>query len=171
MSHSQKGFTLIDLIVSMAIFSVLTGAVIVNFRAGSRNDSVRRGAQIIASTLREAQTMTLSGTELSDGSFPTGGYGVRVSTDNTNALIVFADSDDSGTYTDATEDVRTVTLPQEVTFSIGSTLDVLFSAPDASIFFNGAISSDTEEITVQAVAADITQTVTIYRLSGQIRVE
>ncbi len=166
----KLGFTLIDLIVSLSIFVVITGVVVVNFRAGQINDSVRQSANITASFLRKAQIMTLTGAKAPDSTFPAGGWGVRFDSDDTNTVVLFADSDGDYVYDDG-EEVDTEDFSPGAYFVVDSTLDIVFSSPDADVYFNGNQSSISENISIAAQDADIMQRVIIYRLSGQIRVE
>jgi prepilin-type N-terminal cleavage/methylation domain-containing protein len=167
----NSGFTLIDLMIVIALFGIVTGMVLVNFRAGARNDSVRQAATITGSLLRRAQSMTLSGAVLSDNTFPAGGFGVRFDVTDTTTLILFADIDDNGTYTNSTEQLEAIELPGETVFSAGGNLDVLFSAPDADVLFNGVATEASKTITTSAPSADVTKSIIIYRLSGQVRVQ
>lgn len=47
--------------VSLAIFAVVTGFTIANFRVGSQSDDLRIGQQLAASAVRRAQTAALGG--------------------------------------------------------------------------------------------------------------
>ena len=131
--HLHFGFTLIDLMISIGIFGVITTMVMVNYRAGTRNDTVRQSASISASILKRAQTMTLTGA-LTAGAFPQGGYGVRFDEVDNNTMILFADIDGNFAYTLATDTViESINLPGNAVFEAnedaGSTgaLDVVFS--------------------------------------------
>lgn len=116
-----KGFTLIEMLVSMAILAVVSGLVIANIRGGSRGDEVRQAAQIVAGEFRKAQTMTIAGKTVwrcragalagrtcpsqLDGDCgaggecrdeaPPGGFGIRVSavSGQNQQIITFADAD------------------------------------------------------------------------------
>ncbi len=170
MSMPRYGFTLIDLVVSIGIFALVATAVVVNFNAGSRNDSVRQAANIVAATLRRAQSMTLSGAELSNGEFPKGGYGVRFDQGKPGEVTLFADIDGNFNYTDAAEALEDITLPKE-NAAAGSTLNVVFSSPDGDVYFNGAATESSKTISITAPQADVAKSVIMYRLSGQVRVE
>ncbi|MBI2050602.1 MAG: prepilin-type N-terminal cleavage/methylation domain-containing protein [Parcubacteria group bacterium] len=165
-----QGFTLIDLIVAIGIFTLVTTVAVANFSVGSRNDSVRLGASVASGLLRRAQTSTLTGALLSDGTFPEGGYGVRLDASDAGTLTLFADKDGNFNYTDATEEVEDVALPRDVVFD-GGTLNIVFSAPDADVYFNGAASEASKTVNFSSASSDVTQAVIIYRLSGQIRVQ
>jgi type II secretory pathway pseudopilin PulG len=175
--HNSLGFTLVDLIISIGIFGVITAMVMVNYRAGNRNDTVRQSASISASVLRRAQTMTLTGA-LTAGVFPQGGYGVRFDEADNNTMILFADIDGNFAYTPVTDtDIETINLPGNAVFEsnedAGSTgsLDVVFSPPDADAYFDGLTSSNSKQISFSARSSDAATIVIVYRLSGQIRVQ
>lgn len=55
------GFTLVELLISLSIFAVITGAVLANFRVGTQGDELRISAQIVASAIRRSQTAALGG--------------------------------------------------------------------------------------------------------------
>jgi len=73
------GFTLLELMVSIGIFAVILGIVIVNFRGGQWRDELVSSAEIVQSAIREAQTLTLTGQTITCGgeTVVPGGYGVR----------------------------------------------------------------------------------------------
>lgn len=64
MKRPLKGFTLIEMLISLSIFGVITGIVIANFRAGQQGDELRISGQLVASTMRRAQTAALGGEEI-----------------------------------------------------------------------------------------------------------
>lgn len=79
----EKGFTMLELIISVGIFALITGTVLANFRGGQRVEELRNTTENVRSLLEQARTMTLtgqvrsytvSGTTKSD--FPAGGYGM-----------------------------------------------------------------------------------------------
>ena len=94
-----KGFTLVELIVSIAIMTVILTVVVTgqtNYTSGS---SLSQAADDISLSLRQAQVYGISVNKLS-GSFDTG-YGIEFRTDSNgskNAYILFADRVKSGLY-------------------------------------------------------------------------
>lgn len=60
-----RGFTLIEMLVSLSIFSVITGFVIANYRVGQQGDELRISAQLVGSMVRRAQTAAIAGGEVS----------------------------------------------------------------------------------------------------------
>lgn len=129
MRREGTGFTLIEMLISLGIFAVVTGLVMANFRVGQQGDELRVAARLLESRLRRAQTSAMSGqtvfvckggvddlkTCLSGDSAdcPGGtcertvprGYGVHFApSDDPRNLIYFADTDGDRAY-DAGEDI------------------------------------------------------------------
>ena len=143
-TQNKKAFTIIDMLISTAILGFLATSVVINFNAGSRNDTVRLSADLVASTLRQAQTMTLTGAEIPDESlppgqrFPSGGYGVFFDANDTNSIFLFADKSGNYDYDSLSDTIlETYDLSREAVFSAGGSLAVVFSPPDADAYFNG----------------------------------
>lgn len=57
----RKGFTLVELMVSIAIVGLMSAAALVNFRGGARADALRLGAREAVARIRDAQTMASTG--------------------------------------------------------------------------------------------------------------
>jgi prepilin-type N-terminal cleavage/methylation domain-containing protein len=128
--NGERGFTLVEMLISLAIFAVITAFVTANFRVGQQGDELRISAQLLASSIRRAQTQTIAGQLLDychggtndlkvcpsglDDECPGGacsqdlpnGYGVHLSTTEASKriVIVFADIDGDQAY-DAGEEV------------------------------------------------------------------
>ena len=60
----SRGFTLVEMLISLAIFAVVTAMAVANFRAGAQGDELRVSARIIASTVRRAQTQAVAGSSV-----------------------------------------------------------------------------------------------------------
>ncbi len=58
---SAKGYSLVELLVAMSIFAVVTGLALSNFGAGRRNEELRYAGQILDSSIRRAQTSAIAG--------------------------------------------------------------------------------------------------------------
>lgn len=171
--NNQRGTTLFELLVSLAIMGVLILLAVTNFQSGGKNESARLAARLAESTLRQAQTMTLTGV-VTSGVFPSGGYGVRFDTTiaTSTVLMLFADNNNNHVFNAGEEVVpERVKLPKNTSFSLGASLDVVFSSPEGTVFFNGAAAPDTQTITFTVKDSPAAKSVIIYRLSGQVRVQ
>src|SRR3989344_8609875 len=106
----RAGFTLIELIVSMAIFGTIATLVVANLRGGTQRSELTLGATTVAEAIREAATRTNAGelvgmcvggsmngracpgTGCGAGSncvntLPLGGFGVHVSQNSTDYIV------------------------------------------------------------------------------------
>jgi prepilin-type N-terminal cleavage/methylation domain-containing protein len=91
--HKNKGFTLVEMIISVGIFTVMSAIILANypeFRSRSALDNLT--AQI-ATVYREAQIYGISVREEGEANFSTG-YGVHIDrTVSDTDLIIFSDAD------------------------------------------------------------------------------
>ena len=93
------GFTLIELMVTTAIFLILTTTVILNYPRFNSNISVGKVAREMALTIREAQAFGLAVREFE--SVSPSAFGVFFHKDNTQEMIMFVDKDEDGKYRQA----------------------------------------------------------------------
>jgi len=100
---SQQGFTIIELLTSIAVVVILTAIVFANYRSGERQYALQRSTHKLAQDIRRIQEMATSTREFNCGGspiIPPGGYGVyfpRLSIAN-NYYILFADCDGGFDY-------------------------------------------------------------------------
>lgn len=59
---AAKGYSLIEMLVAMSIFAVVSGLTISNYGSGRRSDELRYAGQILDTSIRRAQTNSLAGT-------------------------------------------------------------------------------------------------------------
>lgn len=182
--NSELGFTMIELMVTIGIFALITGVVLANFRSGERGESLRLATEQLAQDIRRAQGDTLSGKtsfyqEQGDATpkeqVPLGGYGIE-----------FALGSDAGRYAFFPPASFTV-LPKgivikSVQLSDNSTMNdfflIGFRPPQGTAFFKttdaeGGFFSDANEavVTLQHSVTKQERRVTINRISGKISVE
>ncbi|MEX0877640.1 MAG: type II secretion system protein [Candidatus Spechtbacterales bacterium] len=96
---SQRGFTMIELIVSMSVITILSSIVFYRSRSGERNFALRRSAQVVLQSVNQAANNTLSG-KRHDGTVSQGGYGIHFETGD-NFITVFADCNQNNTFDDS----------------------------------------------------------------------
>ena len=92
----DKGFTLIELTVLMAIFIIISGMLFLNFREGERNLALQRSAHIVTQTISKAIGNSFAGKQ-HNGTVSPGGFGV-VLEQNSQNIIIFADCDADNTF-------------------------------------------------------------------------
>ncbi len=91
---NNKGTTLIELIVGIAIIGIITGAVLANFRVGERTNNLHIATQKLVSDIRQVQNYAMS-LKSHIGSIPPGGWGIFFNTngDKGGSYTFFADTD------------------------------------------------------------------------------
>jgi len=147
-----RGFTIIEMLISMGIFAVITGLVMANFRVGSQGDELRSSSQLVASAIRRMQTAALAGqtthfcrdAEGHDGQVcptgsdsecaggacvndtPRGGYGIHFEAfePNDRAMVAFADTNGDGLY-QAGEEIRRDNVSPNIYVSVISVAPAL----------------------------------------------
>lgn len=103
---SHRGFTLVEVLVSLGIFAVLTGVVLSNYRGYNTNALFANASEDIVLALRQAQVYGV-GAKGTGTSFTTP-YGVWFRVD-TDSIIIFADSNNDGVY-DSLDDLVIETI-------------------------------------------------------------
>lgn len=122
---------MIEMLISLAIFAVITAFVTANFRTGRQSDEIRLGSQLLSTAIRRAQTMAISGQTVplcqggtndkkvcisgTDAECGGGvcvrdvprGYGIRLTSVSpaSRRIITFADGDNDRAY-DVGEELR-----------------------------------------------------------------
>ncbi len=194
----MKGFTLVELMVSVAIFAMMTALVVVKY--GNFNQSVllTNLAYDVALTIRTAQTYGLSVKTPTDVSPTfTSAYGVTIGTDsvtcaggtssNSQQFLMFADAypSSSGNAVCDSNDILTSTYAikrggsvYQVCAGNGSCtlgsgrLDITFKRPDprATICLNGISSCGNTYGEIVLRATDGSTRKIIVRSNGQITI-
>jgi prepilin-type N-terminal cleavage/methylation domain-containing protein len=95
---NNKGFTLIEILVSLSVIAILTVIFLANYRGGRQGVDLNLVAQKVASDIRTAQNNSL-GSVLYGGSLPAGGWGVHFDTADKSYLL-FADVNNNKVYDD-----------------------------------------------------------------------
>lgn len=100
LSDAKRGFTLVELVVTIGIFVVISSLVFANYPKFKSQLSLKKTSQEIAFTVREAQVYSLSTREYKSGAFSTftAGYGVHFDISKPDTVLLFADLDKSGRY-------------------------------------------------------------------------
>lgn len=124
-SREQCGFTLVEMLVSISIFAVITAFTTANFRLARQGDEIRLASQLVGSAMRRAQTSAAAGETVwlchggandlkmclnGDAALcPSGtcaqevpsGYGIHVATvsPDSRKIVLFADLNNDKAYT------------------------------------------------------------------------
>lgn len=186
---TNRGFTMIEMLVSLAIFALITGIVLTRHSQFSGNILIGNLAYDVALSVRQAQVFGLSVREFEVGSGQFAiGYGVHFDSNTPSSYIFFADVNDNQIYDGPSEVVEILTLrngytiaevcgelptgtkkctPSDITF-----LDIVFERPNPEAIINTSVLSDVyskAEITVMSPKG-AERMVTVWS-TGQISVE
>ena len=150
----RAGFTLMELLVSITIFLIITAMVITNFRMGQYREELFGAAEAIVTSAREMQSQTIAGTLVDcpgilEKTAPKNGFGIHVDTD---LLItgfgdcedVFSlygyDVDDDFTSTTQFTVSKNVELVSVTPPGSPIALDLVFSSLSEAVVVNGVIN-------------------------------
>jgi prepilin-type N-terminal cleavage/methylation domain-containing protein len=163
----NKGFTLIELVVVIAIISILSGVFLANYRGGDEEFSLKRSVYKLAQNVRSAQEKSMASQSF-NGAYQ-GGFGVSL-TESSSDYIIFVDCNGDGIYNGSlltcadctgetcieerfTEEVETLSFEKGVSVlnispSFGGVFSVVFTPPDPTVYF----SPDTSEVSINIQA-------------------
>lgn len=158
-NQKQKGFTLAEMLVVMAIITIISTVVLAQYRAGEKQNLLRLETQKLVNNLRKMQNMSLSSQE-HNGQIPLlGGFGAHFDISAPSSYVLFADMNGDGQYNNnGTEKIETINFPAQVQL-LGinvSPMDITFSAPDATISITGGLNQATLNIKNTNIIKDIT---------------
>jgi len=126
---NSSGFTLLELMVGIAILVIITSMVLANFKVGNRQADLNMAAHRVASSLREVQSYAMGLKEF-DGISPDNGWGIAFE-EGTSYYRIFGDLNSPG---------KLYNLPVEEKYSkldLGPNIEIsdIFWEADSSIHF------------------------------------
>jgi len=139
--HRELGFSIIELLVAMAILMILSSIFIVNLNSANRRLDLNLAVQYLVSNIRLMQTKSLAPDPLS----ASGVYGLFFTLDNKNEYILFEDKSNppNDAYDGGSELIDKIKLPQGISFdgfktNLGDThtATVVFKAPIPTVKIN-----------------------------------
>ena len=139
----KNGFTLVELIVVMAIMGIIFAVTVPQYSKIRDSKALSLGEEQIVNDIRMVQNYAYSILK-NDGSFPVGGYGINFLKDS-NEYIVFADKDGDMEYDSASETFEKMELPRDVkiiSLKVNSTedadgiVDLVFTPPYGKVFID-----------------------------------
>lgn len=102
--QKHKGFTLVEMLISVGIFAAISAIILANYPEFRSRSSLDNLTAQIAIIFREAQVYGISVREEGNSDFNIG-YGVHVDIEDNTELIIFADKDKDFLFDDDTDSV------------------------------------------------------------------
>ena len=188
-TSDSRGFTLAEVLVTLAIFTVITGVVLTRYKDFSGGIILSNLAYEVAITIRQAQVYGLSVKNAGSSNFNIP-YGIHLPGPVSNSFVLFADVDNDG-Y-DSSEIIETLTTRQgntiqsfcattvssitkcssDVTSPLMS-LDITFLRPEPDAKFKTDVVGDVYKeasITVSSPGTGRNKTINV-KSTGQISVQ
>lgn len=147
----SQGFTFIEMLIVSFIIGLVSAILVANIRSGNNVANLRFSAQNLSETLKQAQSMTLSGKTVG-GNVPQGGYGVRIvlnSTSDQDRFLLCANNqlhnyEPCGSSDRIIERIAlsasniTIQAYIDGTLSTSDFVDIAFTSPSGAIYIDGA---------------------------------
>ncbi|MFA4873441.1 MAG: hypothetical protein WC659_05945 [Patescibacteria group bacterium] len=175
----KMGFTIMEMIVAIGIFTMMTLLYTTNFKGFQFGLAVESNADQLVSSIRQAQLWALTG-ELIGGTRPDGGYGVTLTSPCTSGICTYTLFGDTCSPTLHQYDtgcdavIRTEKLNSQVSVTgvtPSSPLTIIFTFPTAESYVNSTKGqSGTITLTHRAQTEKV-KTISFDGVSGQITVQ
>ena len=149
---TKRAFSVIEMVVTMAIILILTTIVLVSYRKGGQQLALNRAAHKLTQDIRRAQELAMSSTP-----FETGvsllvpfGYGIFFNTSQSSNYYLFADVNNDLYFNEGEQVEGPIAFEERVRISdlvsasgTEITIAIVFQPPDPQIFFaKGAVNPE-----------------------------
>ena len=150
-SHSQSGFTLVELLVSVGIFTLITTAAVFNNAQFNGNVVLSNLAYEVALSVRQAQFYGITVKQSSTNTFDAG-YGINFNMSTPTSYLLFEDRPTPNKTYDSGEALETyvlrkgnfiskICLSQSAACSSSPSVDISFVRPNPDAFIRYAGNS------------------------------
>jgi len=167
----ESGFSMTELLVVMFILSLLSTTVLIDYRSNQKKHSLSQSAQKLASDLRKAQNMAMSGVDIAGNYY---GYGVYLEDDATSYLI-YGDKNGNSDYQPSDETIEAIDLLDRIGVKeiepSASDVDVFFKSPNPTTYIDGDSSAGKgATITLEVIGTSLTKSI-VVTTAGVIEVD
>jgi prepilin-type N-terminal cleavage/methylation domain-containing protein len=185
MKHKIKsrGFTLVELLVVMAIMFVITSIVLQKYQGYDTNALFANASENIVLALRQAQVYgaaVKANSAICAGGVTTFdcGYGVNISTVSPGGLMLFVDTNSDGLY-EGGEEIQAITWATPVVVSGvtcnggacgGGILNLTFKRPNPAAVIQDGGATTYSSATIVISSGVKTSTITVTK-AGQISIQ
>ncbi len=180
----MRGFTLVELVVTMGIMALITTVTLANHSKFGGQVMLRNLAYELALVVREAQTYGVSVRKTGLATDFDAGYGIHFDPSTPKNYIMFSDTVADGLYIPGEDTIVTgygigrgykiskLCVTAGINTLCNGTIDLLFKRPepDASIRFNGVPNNLYEKVEVELISPRGDTMSMIVEVSGQISV-
>ena len=148
---TKKGFTLVELLVVLAVIAILSGILVANFPEIRQQLALKRAAYKLAQDIRWVQEMAMSSAEfkesedcLDPSAFTAYGYGIHIDLSpvqgSNKSYILYADTNGDEDYTSVADCIiKTVSLEEkgivikEIQNVVGEKVTINFKPPNPKV--------------------------------------
>lgn len=178
--NKQLGFSLIEVIVVVAIISVMMGVFLVNYRQTEKRSSLLMASKGLITDIRRIQNKAMGLVKYND-SVPEGGWGIYFNQSEPTKYYLFADINNNAEY-DVGEAVKEyggnkIDLPEGVeiiNIDIGDDANAVFLPPDPKVYLRSynpsTVSAENLRITLRELHTQEVKIVSVNFL-GLIQLE
>lgn len=167
----NEGYTLVELVVVVAIFGIIFAVMVAGFKSSNKITELRIAGDQLAAHIRTAQTQTLAGL-VNQEIVASGGFGLYfAATGGNDRYLLFRDDGSNDYETGQDTFLETIALPENITINnlTEDPLSVVFRPPKPTIYFNGAQIINSVDIVLRhSNIAGKQARIQINRFTGQV---
>ena len=136
--RGKQGFTLIELMVGIAIIAIMTGIFLINYQSSNRRSSLTFATQKAANGIRTVEGYAM-GLKLGVGGANPPGWGIYFPA-NTSSYYIFTDNN-ANNYYDSGELYQKDIFTKGVLTGMGASTTIVFIPPDPLVYINNSTTS------------------------------
>lgn len=158
----EKGFTLVEVLITIFIIALLSGIIFANYPQGNRQFLLQRTATKLAQDIRRVQQMAMSAATCSSicplslcggacgATVPPGGYGIYFNSLSTGSYLLYADNNNDKKYTSGSDtNLETINFENGINIiNLTSDLSINFQPPDPIVDIVGSINPQEADISL-----------------------